>query len=71
MDDLLTRDDRVEYHWTLAGTNSGPGGTGHRVRIRGFEEWTIGADGLIVASLGQFDASEYQRQLERGVDAPK
>ena len=71
MDDLLTRDDRVEYHWTLAGTNSGPGGTGHRVRISGFEEWTIGADGLIVASLGHFDASEYQRQLERGVDAPK
>jgi len=71
MDDLLTRDGRVEYHWTLTGTNTGPGGTGHSVRISGVEEWTIGADGLIAASLGHFDASEYQRQLERGVDAPK
>ena len=71
MDDLLTRDGRVEYHWTLTGTNTGPGGTGHSVRISGVEEWTIGADGLIAASLGHFDASEYQRQLERRVDAPK
>jgi hypothetical protein len=59
------------YRWTLVGTNTGPGGTGHRVRISGFEEWTIGADGLIADSLGQFDAAEYQRQLERGVDAPR
>jgi hypothetical protein len=32
IDDLVVRDDeRVEYHWTLVGTNSGPGGTGNRV----------------------------------------
>jgi hypothetical protein len=52
------------YRWTLTGTNTGPGGTGNRVRIRGYEEWTIGADGLISTSLGHFDEAEYQRQVE-------
>ncbi|HYR24017.1 MAG TPA: nuclear transport factor 2 family protein [Chthoniobacterales bacterium] len=27
----------VEFHWTLTGTNTGPGGTGKRVRISGYE----------------------------------
>ncbi|HEX3455152.1 MAG TPA: nuclear transport factor 2 family protein [Gaiellaceae bacterium] len=57
-----------EYHWTLVGTNTGPGGTGNRVRISGYEEWTIGDDGLIAASLGHFDEAEYARQLEHGVE---
>jgi hypothetical protein len=52
-----------EYHWTLVGTNTGPGGTGNRVRISGYEEWTIGSDGLIAASLGHFDEADYARQL--------
>jgi len=52
-----------EYHWTLVGTNTGPGGTGNHVRISGYEEWTIGPDGLIAASLGHFDEAEYARQL--------
>ena len=29
----------VEFHWTLSGTNTGPDGTGKRVRISGYEEW--------------------------------
>jgi hypothetical protein len=32
-----------------------------------FEEWTIGDDGLIAASLGRFDEAEYRRLLEHGV----
>jgi ketosteroid isomerase-like protein len=52
-----------EYHWTLVGTNTGPGGTGNPVRISGYEEWTIGSDGLIAASLGHFDEADYARQL--------
>jgi nuclear transport factor 2 (NTF2) superfamily protein len=56
----------AEYHWTLVGTNTGPGGTGTRVRISGYEEWTIGDDGLIAASLGHFDEAEYARQVEHG-----
>jgi predicted ester cyclase len=71
MDEVLMQGDRVEYHWTLIGTNTGPGGAGHRVRISGFELWQIGADGLIASSQGHFDSSEYQRQLERGVEEPR
>ena len=52
------------YRWTLTGTNTGPGGTGNRVRISGYEEWTIGAEGLIADSKGHFDEAEYQRQLK-------
>jgi uncharacterized protein (TIGR02246 family) len=66
MDELRIEDDRAEYHWTLVGTNTGPGGTGNRVRISGFEEWTIGDDGLIARSLGHYDQTEYDRQLEHG-----
>jgi hypothetical protein len=63
MDDLVIQDGLPRFHWTLIGTNTGPGGTGRRVRISGFEEWKIGADGLIAASLGTFDNADYQRQL--------
>ena len=66
MDDILIQGDRAEYRWTFIGTNSGPGGTGHRVRFSGFEEWKFAADGFIAESQGHFDAADYQRQLERG-----
>jgi predicted ester cyclase len=68
MDDLLEQRGKVIYKWTLEGTNSGPGGTGKRVRISGFEEWRISNDRLVAESLGNFDAAEYQRQVEHGVD---
>ena len=67
MDNLNVAGDRIEYHWTFTGTNTGPGGTGKAVRVSGFEEWTIGDDGLIAASLGHYDQAEYARQLEHGV----
>jgi len=67
LDDLAVDDQGTEYRWTLVGTNTGPGGTGQRVRIRGYEEWTIGDDGLIAASLGHYDQAEYDRQIEHGV----
>lgn len=51
------------FRWTLIGTNTGPGGLGNKVRISGYEEWTIGADRLIARSLGHFDAADYYRQL--------
>jgi uncharacterized protein (TIGR02246 family) len=67
MDDLIVDGDRIEFHWTFTGTNTGPGGTGKAVRVSGFEEWTIDDDGLIAASLGHYDQAEYARQLEHGV----
>ncbi len=66
MDRLVEHGERVHYHWTLTGTNSGPGGTGQRVRIRGFEDWRLDAEGRIAESLGTFDAAEYARQLAGG-----
>ena len=36
MDDLHLQDEGVIYHWTLTGTNTGLGGTGRAVHIRGF-----------------------------------
>lgn len=65
-DDLKQNGPRVEYHWTLTGTNTGPGGTGKKVRISGFESWIFSSDGLIQDSLGHFDAAEYARQLAHG-----
>jgi predicted ester cyclase len=67
MDDIRLHHDGAEYHWTFIGTNTGVGGTGHRVRFSGFEEWKFGDDGLIAESQGHFDSADYQRQLERGV----
>ncbi len=67
LDDLVVEGDRIEYHWTFTGTNTGPGGTGNAVRVPGYEEWTIDDDGLIATSLGHYDVAEYARQLEHGV----
>lgn len=65
--DLVVDGDRIEFHWTFTGTNTGPGGTGNAVRVDGFESWTIGDDRLIAASVGSYDAEEYARQLAEGV----
>jgi hypothetical protein len=64
MDGLDREEGRFIYRWTLTGTNTGPGGTGNKVRISGHEEWTIGPGGLIAESLGHFDAEDYRRRLE-------
>ena len=66
MDDLSVDGYGAVYQWTLVGTNTGPGGTGHGVRISGFEEWRISPDGLIAESLGHFDGEDYRRQLASG-----
>ena len=63
MEELVLKDDVVEYRWTFTGTSAE---TGKRVRIPGYEEWTIGADGLIAESQGNYDEAEYERQLREG-----
>jgi len=52
------------FHWTWTGTNTGPGGTGNAVNLRGYERWTFGPNGLLLTSDGHFDDGEYQRQLK-------
>jgi steroid delta-isomerase-like uncharacterized protein len=66
MDKLNLDEGHIVYHWTLIGTNTGPGGTDNAVHISGYEEWTIGGDGLIAESKGHYDEAEYQRQLKTG-----
>jgi SnoaL-like domain len=63
-DDLVVVDEVVEYHWTFTGTSAE---TGKPVRIRGFEDWIVGPDGLIALSRGHYDEAEYERQLREGV----
>ena len=55
---------RFDWHWT--GTNTGPGGTGRPVNLKGFETWTFGSDGLIKLSEGSYDEADYPRQLNPG-----
>jgi uncharacterized protein (TIGR02246 family) len=67
MDAVRGAGDNAVYLWTYEGTNTGPGGTGRRVRFSGWEAWTFSEDGLIATSIGSFDADEYERQLTEGV----
>jgi SnoaL-like polyketide cyclase len=64
MDGLVEEGGYTIYPWTLTGTNTGPGGTGRPVRISGFEKWVFSPEGLIAESVGQFDAADYQRQID-------
>lgn len=66
-DSLKNTPSGVEFHWTLMGTNSGPGGTGKKVKISGHELWLFGEDGLVKKSIGSFDDEEYNRQVMYGV----
>jgi steroid delta-isomerase-like uncharacterized protein len=68
MDKVVHDEEGTKFYWTLTGTNTGPGGTGKRVRISGYELWKIDNDGLIGESKGHFDSAEYERQLKQGVD---
>ncbi len=61
-DELEPQPNATAFHWTLTGTNTGPGGTGKRVRISGYERWKIDNDGLIAESKGHFDADDYAHQ---------
>ncbi len=66
-DSLLQKPDQIQFHWTLLATNTGPGGTGNPVNVSGYEEWTIGENGLIQKSQGHFPSEEYARQIQGGL----
>jgi SnoaL-like polyketide cyclase len=68
VDELLVAGDSAFWVWTLTGTNTGPGGTGKRVRVSGIEVWTIGRSGLVANSIGYYDAATYERQLVHGIE---
>ena len=64
LDKLERTPDGTKFHWTLIGTNTGPGGTGNQIRISGYELWRLGEGGLIAESKGHFDAADYEHQLK-------
>lgn len=63
VDKIIEEGDRVVFHWHWTGTNTGPGGSGFPVDIRGYEVWTFNAEGLLVESLGNYDEKEFERQV--------
>lgn len=67
METLDIEPGKVTFRWNFVGTNTGPEGTGNAVDFSGYEEWSIGDNGLITQSMGNFDNDEYQRQLKHGI----
>ena len=65
MDSLTVENGTYRYYWTFRGSNTGPEGTGNKVDFSGFEEWTMSAKGLVKESIGSYDASDYERQLNK------
>lgn len=68
VDHVLVAGDSAFWAWTLTGTNTGPGGSGNRVRVSGIEVMTIGKAGLVANSIGYYDADTYERQIAHGIE---
>jgi uncharacterized protein (TIGR02246 family) len=58
-DDVRCAGSHVVFVWTFTGHDAT---TGNPLNIRGWEEWEVGDDLLVVASRGWFDAEDYGRQ---------
>jgi uncharacterized protein (TIGR02246 family) len=58
-DGLRIAGNHVAYLWTFTGHHAQ---TRAPLKITGWEEWDIGADGKVTASRGWFDAADYARQ---------
>jgi uncharacterized protein (TIGR02246 family) len=58
-DGIRIAGNHVAYLWTFTGTD---GATRHPLRVSGWEEWDLDADGKVTASRGWFDADDYARQ---------
>ncbi|MGB5236142.1 MAG: nuclear transport factor 2 family protein [Flavobacteriaceae bacterium] len=67
-DSLAYKTNGVEFHWTLTGTDSAPEGKDHKVKVSGYEFWTMGEGNLVKKSKGNFPSEEYNRQLEFGIE---
>jgi predicted ester cyclase len=64
IDNVSQDPDGTKFRWTFTGTNTGPGGTGKRVRISGYELWKIDNEGLIAESKGHFDSAELRTSAQ-------
>ncbi len=66
-DRLIHNPDGIEFHWTFTGTDAHPDGRGHKVKVSGYELWTMSEENLIKNSKGSFPTEEYNRQLKYGI----
>lgn len=65
LDDIrVAAGNKAIFVWTLEGKHSE---TGKQVKVGGWEEWTLTDEPLVSASLGRFDAAEYDRQVAEGI----
>ena len=60
-DGLRTSGDHLAYLWTFTGSHDG---TRKAVKVLGWEEWDVDAEGLIRLSRSWFDSEEYARQTQ-------
>ena len=60
-DGLRAAGTHAVYLWTFVGHHAQ---TRKPLKISGWEEWTFGGDGKLIASRGWFDAADYERQVE-------
>jgi hypothetical protein len=66
MDSLVQTSQGTEFYWTFTGTNTGPNGSGKKVKISGVELWQF-ENGLVEESKGSFDNEEFNKQVNYGV----
>jgi uncharacterized protein (TIGR02246 family) len=59
-DGVRAAGDHVAYLWTFTGHHAG---TRRPLRITGWEEWDLDAEGKVKASRGWYDAEDYARQV--------
>lgn len=67
LDEIRLAGQDAIFLWTLEGANNGPGGTGNRVRVSGWEAWRLSENCRVAKSMGYFDAVEYARQIAEGI----
>ncbi len=60
-DNLRCAGTHAIFVWTFTGHDAK---TGNPLKVQGWEEWELGEDLKVKASLGWFDSDEYTRQVE-------
>lgn len=60
-DDVRSAGSHAVYAWTFTGHHAN---TKRPLKISGWEEWELGDDLKIKASLGWYDATDYARQVD-------
>lgn len=67
LDHLVIQSDGAVFHWTLPGGRTrAPAEPAIAYASADFERWQFAPDGLIGRAGGNFDAADYQYQIQHG-----